>query len=371
MSTKPYILIVDDDSMSQMILTDTLSDDYDLICVDDGQSCLQKVNKRTPELILLDVDMPEFNGLQVCKKLRSDEQSADIPIIFVSGMISDEDKLAGYKAGGDDYVTKPFIFQELSQKIKLLIEQHDEKIKLKQSFNETNDAFMTSLTISGEIGEIISFTRQSHSCNTVDQLITTLFESMKAYGLAGSILLTAFDKVRISFSDGLDRPLEKDVLLAINADPEHIITFSNHIAFNSNIRTLLVRNLPDDNEMIGRLRDHLATLMDSFDARLEGIKTEMENLAHQQELKDIMLDVKEKIVLIDEQTQSHKEKNAHIMTLMASEIEDAFTSLDLSAQQEDTIHEIILRAEKETDELFNQSLSMDKQFSSILDKLNP
>ena len=113
MSTKPYILSVDDEVLNQQIVVDLLEDDYDIGIASNGQECLDSVAERTPKLILLDINMPILNGLETCKILRADNKFKNIPIIFVSALASEKEQINGMEAGSDDYLTKPFNEEEL------------------------------------------------------------------------------------------------------------------------------------------------------------------------------------------------------------------------------------------------------------------
>ena len=81
-----------------------LQDSYKLSTVKSGEGCLQQVDLQKPDLILLDVNMPDMDGLETCARLKSNTETAEIPIIFVSALASQAELMAGYEAGGDDYI---------------------------------------------------------------------------------------------------------------------------------------------------------------------------------------------------------------------------------------------------------------------------
>jgi len=113
MSDRKKILIVDDELLDLNILEEILHKDYDLNLQESGDACLQYLNDliaqqdNLPDLILMDVKMPGINGLQCCQQIKSNSNMADIPVIFVSALIEPEDRIAGYNAGGEDYIAKP------------------------------------------------------------------------------------------------------------------------------------------------------------------------------------------------------------------------------------------------------------------------
>ncbi len=107
--TKPRILIVDDERFNRNVLADLLKPNYTVVLAKSGQQAIEKAaaDKR-PDLILLDIMMPEMDGYEVCRRLKADPHTAEIPIIFVTAMQETEDERKGLEAGAIDYIAKPF-----------------------------------------------------------------------------------------------------------------------------------------------------------------------------------------------------------------------------------------------------------------------
>ena len=103
-----YILAADDEPTNLLIIEEALMDDYEVETVVDGVECLNSIKNRRPDLLLVDVAMPNMDGIEVCQNIRSEEELKNIPIIMLSGFASKEDIERGLEAGADDYFTKPF-----------------------------------------------------------------------------------------------------------------------------------------------------------------------------------------------------------------------------------------------------------------------
>lgn len=117
MKNEQKILIVDDDPKNLRILEEILSEKYELLNATSGEEALKVLSEQIPDLILLDIMMPGLNGYEVCKRIRSNREFKYTRIILVSGKAMVQERLEGYKAGADDYVTKPFVLDELSAKV--------------------------------------------------------------------------------------------------------------------------------------------------------------------------------------------------------------------------------------------------------------
>ena len=115
----PNILVVDDKVENLRLLQNLLSSaGYKIRMATSGEMALKTVDYSLPDLILLDVKMPHIDGYQVCLKLKSQEKTANIPVIFVSAFDEKFDKVRAFELGGVDYICKPFEIQELLVKVK-------------------------------------------------------------------------------------------------------------------------------------------------------------------------------------------------------------------------------------------------------------
>lgn len=107
--TKQVILLVDDVPKNLQILGNALkSDDLTVAFATNGKKALEYVQKKQPDLILLDIMMPDMDGYEVCKRIKADTQTMHIPIIFITAMSDADDEYRGFELGGADYITKPF-----------------------------------------------------------------------------------------------------------------------------------------------------------------------------------------------------------------------------------------------------------------------
>ncbi|MDP5252680.1 MULTISPECIES: HD domain-containing phosphohydrolase [unclassified Vibrio] len=104
---KQKLLIVDDEAVNLRILKITLEQDYQLMFAKSGQQALQIAQKETPDLILLDVMMPDMTGFETCQQLKQQSDLEHIPVIFVTALSDPDDETKGFDVGGVDYITKP------------------------------------------------------------------------------------------------------------------------------------------------------------------------------------------------------------------------------------------------------------------------
>ncbi|MCP4676409.1 MAG: hybrid sensor histidine kinase/response regulator [Deltaproteobacteria bacterium] len=121
MSSRHKILIVDDDERNIRVLKRILDGDSIISSARSGEEALALITQFHPDLILLDIIMPGMDGYETCRRIRSDNRLSLIKIILVSGQGMVEERLKGYEAGADDYITKPFNNEELKAKVRVFL----------------------------------------------------------------------------------------------------------------------------------------------------------------------------------------------------------------------------------------------------------
>lgn len=116
--TMDKILIIEDSPLVHEILKEIFSHQYELAICEDGSTGLAAANEGQPDLILLDIHLPGIDGYEVCRRLKNSGATSEIPVIFITSMDSEEERVKGFEAGAEDYVVKPFYNQELLARVK-------------------------------------------------------------------------------------------------------------------------------------------------------------------------------------------------------------------------------------------------------------
>lgn len=112
------VLIVDDTEENLDILVEALSDDYGISVAMDGETAIENLKIEIPDIILLDIMMPGMDGYEVCRKIRENKDTEDVPIIFLTAITEIESKARGFELGAVDYITKPFEILEVKARVR-------------------------------------------------------------------------------------------------------------------------------------------------------------------------------------------------------------------------------------------------------------
>ena len=132
-SSKPSVLVIDDNADIRSYVYSLLHTDYTVIEAVDGSDGIRKAMKYVPDLIISDVMMPGIDGIECCRRLKSELQTCHIPVILLTACSLDEQRIQGYDGGADSYISKPFSSQLLLARVRNLIDSHR---RLKQFFGD-------------------------------------------------------------------------------------------------------------------------------------------------------------------------------------------------------------------------------------------
>jgi sigma-B regulation protein RsbU (phosphoserine phosphatase) len=230
------VLIVDDAKTNIDILVEALRDEYKLSVALDGAAALLSVEKNQPDLVLLDIVMPGLDGYEVCRRLRAQESTRELPIMFLSSLEDVRDKTRGFEAGGNDYLTKPFEVLEVKARVRSLL-------KAKAYADAVREAMARDLLIAREIQmgilptDLAAATR--HSALDVDAIIEP---AQKVGGDLYEVLRASDDRLVIALGDVSGKGIPAALFMAITVT----------------ILRTLARHLSDPAEILRRLNDELA-----------------------------------------------------------------------------------------------------------------
>ena len=123
---KTKVLVVEDDrSLAEVLQYNLEQNGYEVFCAHDGQDGLNQARLQLPEIIVLDVMIPVLDGLELCKLLRANPSTGDIPIVMLTAKSEETDQLVGFSVGADDYVVKPFSVKILMQRMKTILRRQE------------------------------------------------------------------------------------------------------------------------------------------------------------------------------------------------------------------------------------------------------
>ena len=365
----PMILVVDDESemreLHQLLLLDA---GFQVMSAEDGKQAIKLIENTDNhiDIVLSDVVMPEMDGYELCKYVKSQDDMPNIPFIFISSLETLEEKTKGFESGADDYITKPLQPKELAYKIRNLIELRKRNQDLSQQVMDSQTATMQIMNFYGDLGQILEFYKVSIGAKSFFDLAEQLFDVTRAYMLSCSIQFHLPDET-LSFGDkGEISPLEAN-LIELARKKERFFTFDARLVINYKTFSLLIKNMPIDNQdRIGTLRDSLGVLCNAVEARIDSLLTEKVD-AKKAEITDVIQEVLEQTVVTFADIER---SNVNAIEGMMEEIETSFFALGLSEEQENRIREIVQECMTNTSKAFKKGQILNAMFEDISENLN-
>ncbi len=371
MSTeKDRILIVDDSPDDIHFLMENLKDDYAVLAATSGEKALEILAKQSaPNVILMDVMMPGMDGYETCRRIKSDPHTKDVDVIFVSAHDSTDEKLAGYEAGGSDYVIKPFSPSELVQKVQLAINNRQRQHALEKEKTSAIETAMTAMTSAGELGVVLEFLRHSFTISNITDLAQHVVEAIARYSLQCSVQMrSAVETININ-NTGPASPLEQELLSRLS-DQGRIMEHGGRLIMNFGDVSLLIKNMPlDDPDKCGRIRDNVALLAEGAESKLQALEIERHVIENRSRLQELAFDSNSALQEIEKIQQDQKEKNIQIMDAVMQQLEESFLSLGLTEEQELHLHNIIQSGVDKTINNFEAGIEIDRRLHEIMRNL--
>ncbi len=368
MSADTKILIVDDAPDGRMLLSGLLEDDYSILEAESGEECLEIVKKDSPDLILLDVNMPGMSGYEVCVELRKQPENIHLPIIFVSGLDTVEERLQGYEAGCNEYLIKPADPDELFRKVEECLTQKRELDDASNNAQSATQVALEAMTVSSELGLLITFFKSlegKHSALEVGNAFINVCEQL------GLKLAIRIDTGKVIYVGCEEDSLEGGLLSKFTKSSEKIVSAGiRTIICESNI-VVLVKDMPlNDENKYGRFKDHLAVLIDFAQKHLSNLlSSEVQEKERQKFLVQIIGIAEEQIRTTSDKVLEHATQSQRIMQGMLNELENMLFGLGLDEDQEKKLMALADNTSTTLEGNMTDAAELSSNLGGILEKL--
>ena len=335
------IAVVEDDRTTRLLLQSSLGSHYALHVVESAEELLALPDRGGAQLFLLDVGLPGMDGLELCRALKSDPATAQAPVMFLSGHDTSEEILAGYEAGGQDYIVKPFDVASLRHKIENLQRIQAQQEILAEQVRNADELTTQVLASLDEYAVLIKFLRTLNECETPDDLIQESLGALQGFNLEGAVQIRMQGSEKTCSAYGENWPLEVAVINHIRT-LDRIFEHKHLAAFNFDNITMLVTNMPrHEFELCGRIRDHLAIAMESANAKIWAMQSFMENSWMRGEIGQILQDIGRALQELAQKYQDARYQETIYTAHFIDEITSTFAEVGMSQQQEDVLLESV------------------------------
>ncbi len=334
------ILAVDDEPFNLEIIEEILEDlDFELKMVNSGPECLEVVEEFDPQVILLDVSMPQMSGYDVCRKLKENPITQKIIVMFVSARGTVEERMEGYSVGAEDYIVKPFSHEELRLKLQHLNQVLIEKESLEQQVEDATSTAFNAMANSSEMGQIVNYIEHIGSIDNEQDLGKAFLNCLGAFDLQSNVEFRLDGEVLHFSVSGVCSPIVIELFEMLKSKGR-LHEFSNRILVNYEMISLLILNMPgQDPDKHGRIRDHICFLVSVTEQQLKAILTKKELLQQQQQLNDAVGKVHSKFTGLIELLNENRINNEAIFKQLQEDLERRIPTMGLDEDQEIFIYQ--------------------------------
>ncbi|MDH5516966.1 MAG: response regulator [Gammaproteobacteria bacterium] len=364
------VLIIDDDKISHSFIKRALKDNYKLSHTYSGEEGLEKAAVLTPEIILLDIEMPGMNGYEVCEILKASDSTKHTPIIFLSSLSSLTSRMQGFEAGADDYIVKPFQPEDLNAKLQVVGRYRRTEISLTHQVVEAQKTAYSAIAGNSDLGQAMSFIEQCHWVTNYNQLAEAFFRISSYLNLTCTLVITNDNEEHFfSSTNHAVPPLESELISTLRHEGR-FFDFGCRTQINYQNISLLIKNMPlDDMERYGRIKDIFPAMLSTADSKINQLETLKTINNHSDQLSQSFKTVTTALNKIKTSIEESQRTGINILRDMLNELDNELPRMGLEDDQEQYLINTIDTAITESEQATAVSKQLSDYFSLILKDL--
>ncbi len=334
MSQSFKVFAVDDDPVVLDVIASILDPHSKLQTFASAEECLDKLESEKPDLFLLDVSLPGMDGYSLCEHIKADASFRNVPVTFVSGHDTIEERLKGYDAGGEDFIVKPFAPEELLRKLKVSQHLVLNQRSLAEQIAKAEQLSSIVMASMDETGILLQFMSKLIAMESAAEIAEGLLELMQRYRLDGVVQTRLGHETETLSAAGKNLPLEISIIDHVRQQGR-IFEFRRRSVHNFERVTLMVNNLPlDDPDYCGRLRDNLSVAAQGVDSRLKAIHAEESSRRAQEGILSALEGIRATMSELRMTHQSNSTACADLIGELQDTLLNSFYRLGLTDNQE-------------------------------------
>ncbi|OUS28878.1 hypothetical protein A9Q99_10900 [Gammaproteobacteria bacterium 45_16_T64] len=367
--SKKRVLYVDDSSSMQKIVQGILREKYSVCCAFDAQTALEMMDQAMPDACLLDIEMPSIDGYELARLIRKRHDGSAVPIIFLSGMNSEAVILKSYEAGGDDFITKPIVEDELKAKLSIALstsEKARSAASVSKEVKKAKNVAFDAMRNAADIGQLLDYVQKTIACKSFDELGEMMLGIVDEYGLSAALELRTQKKHYQYSHVGVIHPLEQRIIDLFRKE-KRMMDFNNRSLINYENVSILIKNMPlgDDNRY-GQLKDVLATLAQASEPVIQNLYFRKQINAQRLKLLTMTEMVEESLKRVADLHKDNKYESFRSVDGILQDAVELFHRLNMTESCEHSIIVFFTDRLKTIEERCKQSDELDEELALIL-----
>lgn len=363
------ICILEPDEIEREILEGILSEEGNLHFFTSSQELCESLVEFHPALVILESQLDHESGYEVCRKVKEEYSQFDTTVLFLTAQKSVDERLKGLEAGADDYLFKPYDVIEFSTKIKAAKNRISGSVGLKKQLDLASNTAMQAMSAQSEMGSVLQSVRAMNEAKNHEEACDGLFICLRDYGLHCTIYFNQSDEDMFMPTPGRQAtPIEQEIIKVVR-EKERIWQRENRAAYNFEYSSLLVLNMPEDQEKSGRLRDSLCLLMEAFDVRVDNLN-QHQQLMDAQEWQNTVKDISQLLTVASGRLQSSLHTSHETLNNLVDDLRELLPRLGLEEDQEESLHLILDSAFENLNNGLDETEHSCSVLGKVLDRFN-
>lgn len=314
--------------------------------------------------------MPGMNGYEVCERIKSNPDTADVPVIFLSARGELRDRMQGFEAGADDYIVKPFQPEDLKAKIKVLIQYRLRHWEIARQVDEARKTAFIAISSTSDLGQAITFIEKSHTVSNFDQLVHAFFCVSQSMDLKCTIMIKTPDgNLFYSSSHNSVSPIESELVEKLSVE-KRFFDFGCRTQINYPNVALLIKNMPlDDMERYGRIKDFFPAMLSTADIKIAQLCSQAAVVKQLDETQLAFERITGLLDAIKAGLQANQKQGIKVMRSMLMDLDAQLPRMGLEEDQEQYILDRVDKAIEEAHTAISSSEQTNQSFRTVLENL--
>ena len=365
MDYKPFIYLTSADQAFIARIKDALTGSFDLNIFHNAADCQAAVSRKQPHALLLDTSLPDGDGYALHQAIREDFDTSDVyQLLLCSADEAGRDDMVA-----DDFLIKPFADAAFLRKTSLLNKALENRQRASEQMSYAQSVAMTAMSSMGELGVVMGFMSKSFSCRTIQAVGELALNAIKQYDLDSIIYFSWDGESYIARTDNVE---------ILPADREHIaqlrplgrlLELNGQLVVNYEHTTILIKHMPDDSALCGRLRDNIAMLCEGVESRVTGLLMEHDNLLKQQGIRYAVSEIRDSVANLHARQLAYLAAGRDMIGQVTHDFEDTFMHLALMPEVENELISQLVTLRQRMAELWSQPGEVEAKLQSVVSAL--
>lgn len=365
MDRTPFLFLASADEAWITEHREALLQDFDLNVFRLGADLKAALADRQPDILLLDTSLADVDAYEMHRAIRDDFSTCDVYQL----LLCSEEEAGRADFVGDDFIVKPFSDRVFFQKLALLKKMLAREQKAREQMSYAQNVAMTAMSSMGDLGIVMEFLSKSFARRTIQSVGELALNAIKQYDLDSIIHFTWEGESYAARTDGGDITPEDREHIAQMRTLGRLLEINKQLIVNFEHTTVLIKQMPDDSERCGRIRDNIATLCEGVESRVLGLLLEHDNLLKQQGIRYAVCEIRDSVANLYERQLADLTAGRELIAKVTDDFEDTLLHMGVMPEIENRMVGQLVTLRQRITEIWSKPGEVDAKLRSVINSL--